>query len=458
MSLPRDLARLSLPIVIGQLAFASMSFIDTVLMGQLGIVVLAGGGLGAVAFQFFYVVGIGVLVATANHIAFAKGRLERGEGKEEAIHQALLSGVVITFLLSLVFGLVIWNIKPLLLVLGQEDAVVEVAEDYLRVLVWALFPALFFILLRSLVLGLGRPGIILPISVIAALSNYPVSYVLMTGQFGLPAMGVQGVALGTCLVSLGMALATVVMAYRQDVFRRFPFWSGWHRFSFSQLLDTLRLGSQIALSHAMEIGMFSAAALLIGLVSVEALAAHQVALQSTTLAFMIPLGFSQAVSVKVGEHFGAAQFDQVKAVVRLSLLSMTATATISGSVFMLFPEQLTEMFIDARLTSIESVMPIAVSILFIAALFQFVDAYQVVLMGVLRGFRLGSSPTIAATVSYWLVGFPVSYFLVQDYGASGVWTGMGIGLGTSALILGSLYLRFSARQMPVAGSQESLAR
>ncbi|TNC81647.1 MAG: hypothetical protein C9356_07230 [Oleiphilus sp.] len=458
MSLPNDLARLSLPIVIGQLAFASMSFIDTVLMGQLGVVVLAGGGLGAVAFQFFYVVGIGVLVATANHIAFAKGRVERGEGDESAIHQALLSGVVVTALLSLLFGVVIWNIKPLLLALGQEEAVVDVAESYLRVLVWALLPALFFILMRSLVLGMGRPGIILPISVIAALSNYPISYVLMTGQFGLPAMGVQGVALGTCLVSLGMALATIVMAYRQTLFRRFPFWSGWQLFSFSQLVETVRLGSQIALSHAMEIGMFSAAALLIGLVSVEALAAHQVALQSTTLAFMIPLGFSQAVSVKVGEYYGAAQYDQVRAVVRLSLMAMTLTAAVSGSVFLLLPEQLTEMFIDSRVANIDSVMPIAVSILFVAALFQFVDAYQVVLMGVLRGFRLGSSPTIAATVSYWLVGFPVAYFLVQEHGAAGVWTGMGIGLGTSALILASLYLRFSGTHMAARPSADPQLR
>ncbi len=452
MTLGRDLFRLSVPMVVGQLAFASMSFIDTVLMGQLGVEVLAGGGLAAVAFQFFYVVGTGVLVATANHIAFAKGQIDHADGQSSDIHRALLSGVVVVFLLTLLFGVIIWNITPLLLALGQEPAVVDIAERYLHVLVWALLPALFFILMRSLVLGVGRPQVILPISMISAALNYPISYALMTGQLGLPALGVEGVALGTCIVSVGMAVAIVLMSYRQTTFKPYPFWTGWHLFSFAQLAQTLRLGVPIALAYAMEIGMFSAAALLIGLVGIEALAAHQVALQCTTIAFMIPLGFSQAVSVKVGEFYGAGQFDNVKRTVKLSLMAVTATAVCSGSVFVLIPEPLTQLFLESEVSSTEHLLPIAVSLLFVAALFQMVDAYQVVLMGVLRGFRLGASPTVAATVSYWVIGFPISYWLHETHGAVGVWAGMGIGLACSALILATLYMRFSVTRLTVSAS------
>jgi MATE family multidrug resistance protein len=449
MTLGRDLFRLSLPMVIGQLAFASMSFIDTVLMGQLGVEVLAGGGLAAVAFQFFYVVGTGVLVATANLIAYAKGSIDRGAGELGDIHRALLSGVVVVFLLTFLFGVIIWNISPLLLALGQDPLIVAIAERYLHVLVWALFPALFFILMRSFVLGIGRPQVILPISIISAALNYPISYVLMTGQFGLPAMGVEGVALGTCIVSVGMALAIVVMSYRKPVFKQFPFWRGWHLFSLAQLIETLRLGVPIALAYAMEIGMFSAAAILIGLVGVEALAAHQVALQCTTIAFMVPLGFSQAVSVKVGEFFGAGKVDQVKRTVRMSMLTVTVTAISSGSAFLLIPETLTELFLNSDSSGVDQLLPIAVSLLFVAALFQMVDAYQVVLMGVLRGFRLGASPTIAATISYWLIGFPISYWLHESHGAVGVWVGMGLGLACSAMILATLYLHFSRTKLCV---------
>lgn len=443
MSSAKELIRLSLPMIVAQVAFASMSFIDTILMGQLGVLALAGGGLGATVFQFFYVVAVGVLVATANHIAFASGRIERGEGSEGSVHQALLSGVVATVLLTFLFALAIWFIKPLLLSFGQEVEVVDVAESYLQVVVWALLPALFFVLLRSLVLGIGDPSIILPISVGAALLNYPISWALMTGQLGLPALGIEGVALGTCLVSLGMAIAIILMAYRNPKFSRFPFWKGWHLFSWRQLAETFRLGIPIAISHAMEIGMFSAAALLVGLVSVEALAAHQIALQCTAMAFMIPLGFSQAVSVKVGTFWGAGQFDQVKQTVVLSLKGVTLTAAFTGSIFLFFPEALTSAFIDEDVVDLEVLVSLAVSILFVAALFQFVDAYQVVLMGVLRGFKLGASPTLVSTIAYWLIGFPLSYLLLAPYGAVGVWAGMGVGLACSAVLLAWLYWRFT---------------
>lgn len=442
MSLGRDLWRLSIPMIVGQLAFASMSFIDTVLMGQLGVEALAGGGLGSVAFQFFYVVSVGVLTATANHIAVAKGR-----GDDKEIHRALLSGVWIVAVLTLLFGLAIWFIRPVFLLLGQDEGVSLIAEQYLHTLVWALFPALLFILFRSLVLGVGNPGVVLPISVVAAALNYPISYTLMTGQFGLPAMGIEGVAWGTFTVSCGMAVAIIVSSYRQPRFKGYPFWSGWEDFSFKQFLDTWRLGIPIALAHAMEIGMFSAAALLIGLVGVDALAAHQVALQCTTLAFMIPLGLSQAISVKVGEFYGAGRYNDVRRTVRYGLLAATFAALVSGSLFIFAPEQLTHFFVEGERTSLEALIPVAVSLLFVAAMFQLVDGWQVVLMGVLRGFRLGASPTIAATVSYWAIGFPLSYILMKSYGAVGVWTGMGVGLATSALILAALYQRFTMKNL-----------
>lgn len=440
MSLNKDLLRLSLPMVIGQLAFASMSFIDTVLMGMLGIEALAGGGLGAVAFQFFYVVGIGVLAATANLIAFAKGQADL-----RLVHQGLLSGWIVVAILSVAFGLLIWNLKPIFLLLGQDLGAVTIAETYLRTLVWALPPALLFILYRSLVLGMGDPALILPISVIAAGLNYPISYSLMLGKFGLPVMGIEGVALGTIIVSVGMALALIGLSYRKASFRAFPFWSGWSNFSWEQFASTWRLGMPIAIAHAMEIGMFSAAALLVGTVGVDALAAHQVALQCTTISFMIPLGMSQAISVKVGEFYGAKNFEMVKKTVRKGLGAATVLALMTGSIFLAFPEQLTLFFVDDSRSELRSLLPVATSILFVAALFQLVDAYQVILMGVLRGFKLGLSPTLAASVSYWLIGFPLCYVLLQDYGAVGVWSGMGIGLGCSALILGALYLRFTTR-------------
>ncbi len=422
--------------VVGQLAMASMTFIDTLLMGQLGVAEIAGGGLGSVVYQFFFIVGIGVLVATANLIAFA-----RGEKNEVQIHRALLSGVVVVVLLFIVSAALIWHIKPALLWMGQDGIVVDMAETYLRVVVWSLLPAFCFILLRSLILGIGDPALILPISVIAAVLNYPVSWALMTGQFGLPEMGLQGIALGTCIISLGMFLSLAFLVYRKPLFKPYPFWSGWEHFSRQQLGETFKLGVPIAMAHAMEVGLFSAAAILIGWLGVQALAAHQVALQCSALTFMIPLGISQAVSVKVGELYGSRQRDDLLRAARAGLLLGSVSALCAATLFWVIPEWLVNLFIDpATANNYEAVLGIAVAILFVVALFQFVDAWQVILMGVLRGFKLGASPTAITIFTYWCVGFPVAYFLLEEYGAVGVWAGLGIGLGASAILLGLLFL------------------
>jgi len=165
-SVSRDLFDLSVPMVVGQLAFASMSFIDTLLLGHLGVEAIAGGGLGSVVYQFCYVVGIGVLIATANLIAFAKG-----EAKTEAIQEALLSGVVVVLLLFVSFGVLIWFSPGILLAMDQPEAVVAISERYLSVVVWALLPGFAFILIRSLILGIGNPALILPISVLATIQS-----------------------------------------------------------------------------------------------------------------------------------------------------------------------------------------------------------------------------------------------------------------------------------------------
>jgi MATE family multidrug resistance protein len=439
----RSLGKLALPLIIGQLCFASMGFIDTILMGKLGVLVLAGGGLGAVVFQFFNIVGIGVLVATANLIAFAKGK-----GRDDDIHSSVLSGAVLVVLLAVSFGILALYSGPVLRFLEQPAELLPIAQSYLNVVVWAFLPAFIFILLRSLALGLGNTSAVLPISILAAVANYPISYVLMTGKFGLPALGVQGVALGTVIVSWFMALGMMWMLYRDAQFAPFKFWKQWQQFSRKNLSDNLRLGIPIAIAHAVEVGMFSAAALLIGTLGAEALAAHQVVLQCATMSFMIPLGLGQAVSVRVGECYGARDFVKLKRVVKTGMLMATATASVAGCVFWVFPDVLVGLFLTTDSSeNYQRVLTLAGSMLIVGALFQLVDSWQVVLMGILRGFKLGTAPTVAATISYWVVGFPAAYFLMDVWQGVGVWSGLGIGLAFSALTLAGIFFRTMRKEL-----------
>jgi MATE family multidrug resistance protein len=309
-------------------------------------------------------------------------------------------------------------------------------------------PAFIFILLRSLALGLGNTSAVLPISILAAVANYPISYVLMTGKFGLPALGVQGVALGTVIVSWFMALGMMWMLYRDAQFAPFKFWKQWQQFSRKNLSDNLRLGIPIAIAHAVEVGMFSAAALLIGTLGAEALAAHQVVLQCATMSFMIPLGLGQAVSVRVGECYGARDFVKLKRVVKTGMLMATATASVAGCVFWVFPDVLVGLFLTTDSSeNYQRVLTLAGSMLIVGALFQLVDSWQVVLMGILRGFKLGTAPTVAATISYWVVGFPAAYFLMDVWQGVGVWSGLGIGLAFSALTLAGIFFRTMRKEL-----------
>jgi MATE family multidrug resistance protein len=435
----KDIFNLAGPLVVGQLSFALMGLIDTLLMGRLGVDVLAGGGLGAVVYQFFYIVGIGALVATANMIAFAKGQEDYKE-----VHRAVLSGALLVIILFVAFGVSLANMSPVLLYFGQVPDLVGYAQSYLDVVVWALLPAFGFILMRSLVVGLGSSKLILPISLLAAALNYPVSLVFMEGYLGFPKMGLEGVALGTFVISWAMFLGIVMLSYRKDLYKKFPFWKGWRSFEGRQFKETLKLGVPIALAHAMEVGMFTAAAVLIGWLGANALAAHHVALQATTLSFMIPLGISQAVSVKVGELYGQGNITKIPKALAAGAFLAALSAATAASLFIFAPESIVQLFVHKEQVSLEGYeqfFRLVASILVVAALFQFVDGWQVICMGALRGFKLGTSPTVVAVVSYWFVGIPLSFLLLDSKGALGVWIGMGVGLAVSGIVLSMLLYR-----------------
>jgi len=382
-------------------------------------------------------VGSAAVVETSNLVAFDKVQ----KNTLSFLH-SLLAVVVLVLLLLVTLAIGIWNASSILLALGQNEVTFLFSEQYLKVVVWSLLPTLGFVLMRSLVIGMGKPGDILPISLIATILNYPLSYILMKGEFGLPEMGIQGVALGTCIIACAMFFGLVYLSYSQQEFSNYKFWKGWGNFSGKRMNETWRLGFPIALAHAMEVGMFSAAALIVGLLGVNALAAHQIALQSTTLSFMIPLGISQAVSVKVGECFGQNNIHLSTSALKSGLFLASVSALFAGAFFLFAPEVLVDFFLPTDTmdsANYQELLVIATGILFVAALFQFVDAWQVILMGALRGFKLGQSPTMVAIFSYWGVGIPCSYFASKVWGAPGVWMGMGLGLGLCAILLGLLF-------------------
>jgi len=432
----RKISRLAIPLIVAQLAQASMGFVDTILMGMLGVEVLAGGGLGAAIFQFFIIVCTGVLMASSNIIAFAIGRKDN-----EEVHQALLSSMAIAVVLALLFGFVLWNIGGVLSALGQADASIAITEVYLRSVVWAMLPALAFMALRNLVLGFGHTGSLLRIALIGAACNFPVSYVLMFGLFGFPEFGLKGIGYGTTFVSLMMFVIFSWDVYRSSQFKVYPFWRGWRSFNFGTLGSVLRLGVPISIAYAMEAGLFTAAALLAGMLGAVQLAAHQIALQCITLSFMIPVGLSQAVSIIVGQSYGANCLQDVEGYTRTGVAMGVVGSLSAAFVFWFFPESIVALFTQSKdVSDLEVVQQAGIKLLWVAAIFQLVDGVQVITMGALRGLKLAASPTVITVIGYWGVGFPCAYWLMSVWGLQGIWGGLGIGLAVTSLMLVTLFV------------------
>ncbi len=423
-----------------------MSFIDTLLMGVMGVDALAGGGLGAALFQLCMIVSIGMLTAVSNIVAFA-----RGKGDQEEIREVLHSGLLLVVLMSLFFGILLWNASPILLAVGQKSEIVAITEIYLHSVVWSMLPGLGFMLLRGFVLGLGSTRSVLQITVIAAALNYPVSYVLMKGFAGWQGFGVAGIGYGTTLVSVLMLLAFIRDVIKEPKFQMYLLTLSFKFLNRPQLVYTLRLGAPIAISLAMEVGLFSTAAILAGLLGAVPLAAHQIALQCISLAFMIPLGISEATSIHVGQLTGAGHGEQVMKVASISLVISSICSLVTASLFWWLPGFIVHLFMFAN-TEPEmqrlALEDLGVKLLLVAALFQWVDGVQVVLMGVLRGLKQTLAPTIVSFVGYWCIGFPAAWLMMPSWGVVGIWGGLGVGLTAAAILLTWVLMQTSKKYSP----------
>ncbi len=432
-----EVLKISGPLSAAQLAQSAMLFCDSVLFGLLGVAELAGAGLGAGIYHFFMIVVTGLLAAIPNEVAIHVGR-----GAKDDIARVVKAGLFTALCVAIMLAGIILLLPWLLIHLGQSEETVKFAWQYLSMAILIGFPAFTFLVLRGLATGMGRTTSIMRISVLAVFINVPVSYVLMTGWGPIPAMGVTGTALGTALVEVLMCVALIydLMHYPEvrevlhDLRKVAVKWLDFRPF--------FSLGVPIALAWTMEAGLFTAATLLAGTISVEALAAHQIALQVASMSFAVYIGFAQGAAIRTGQSFGANDIAEVRRYTWTGLSIGLCFCLIAATVFIVFPESIVSLFtLGAKGTLNIEVQQLGISILFVAAFFQLVDGGQVIMMTALRALRMGMPPTIVTIFGYWGVGFPVAWLLMKPYGIIGVWVGLGIGLGFAAVCLTTMFIR-----------------
>lgn len=425
---------LAVPLVLTQIAGIALTTTDIILLGRIGSEAVAAGALAVSLYHALMLAGVGTMSAVMPMVARERGRMRHSVRDLRRTFRQILYGSVA---LVIPFWIVLWNGEAILHLLGQDPALSRDAARLLRVLMWALLPFFIFIGLRSFVTAMERPMWTLVIGIAAIPVNAGLGYALIFGHLGLPALGLVGVGWATGLTSTFMAVAFAVVIATDRQLRRYRFFGHVWRPDWPRFATFLRLGIPIGLMVAFETTVFSAAAFLVGLIDTASLAAHSITLQIAGLAFMVPLGLSQAVTVRVGLAFGAR--DRV-ALARagwtglgLTVAAMATTATIMT----LWPATLVGIFLDAADPANAVAIRIAVTLLGVAAIFQLADGVQTVGAGMLRGRHDTKVPMIIAGLGYWGVGLTASATLAfpLKLGAVGVWYGLAAGLGSVAVML-----------------------
>ena len=436
----RSTLALAWPLILANVTQQAIVATDVLLMSWLGPTELAAS---ALALNFTYTLNMllmGLLIASSPMMATALGK--RSNSVRD-VRRTFRAGLWLLVFTLPIYWLILWNIGAIMLALGQNPRLAGEGQSFLRAYMWCTGPWLLFTLMRNFISALERPRAVFVLSAAGIGLNAVVSWALIFGHFGLPALGIVGGGLGSTITwsLLCGAMALFVVADRR--FRRFHLFGRWWRFDPERTAAMARLGWPIGLTMALEMGVFALAAYFMGWIGATAVAAHAIALQLAALTFMVPLGLGQAATVRVGLALGRR--DEV-GVTRAGWTAWVIGVGFMGTMAVLmwiFPRQLVTLFLpDVPANAL--VIGLAVSFLRVAAAFQLADGAQVIGAGMLRGLHDTRWPLVFALVGYWVVGLGIGAWLAfgEDWKGVGIWVGLASGLAAvAALMLARWMLR-----------------
>lgn len=428
----RAILRLAGPLIASQLAHMLMVLTDTLMMAKISPEALAGGGLGAASYSFVSIFCIGVIAAVGTLVS-----IRHGAGDIVGAARLTQAGIWLACLMAVVAGLLLWNLKPVLLLFGQTESNVTMAGQFLTILPFALPGYLTFMALRGFTSAIGRAAPVMVISVIGTVANFVLNYALITGMFGLPKMGLVGIGLVTAIVASCMALGLAWHIHRHPAYAAYPLRKGLSRLNGQYLRELWRLGLPIGGTYAVEVGLFAFAALCMGTMGSTQLGAHQIALQIVSVAFMVPAGMSYAITMRIGQHYGAGQLLDARLAGRVGIGFGALLMLGFAMVFWLLPNQLVGLFLDHDDPAFAQVIALAVSLLAVAAWFELFDGVQTIAMGCIRGLKDAKTTFLVGLGCYWLIGAPAAWWMAFHlaWGPTGVWWGLALGLACAAVSL-----------------------
>ncbi len=432
--------KLAYPVIIGMVGHTITGLVDNVMVGKLGITELAAVSLGNSILFIAISIGIGFSTAITPIVAEADAAEDTGR-----IRSAFFHGMILCVILGLLlFASVVFS-KPLLIYLHQPKAVLDLALPYIDLVAFSLVPMIIYQGYKQFADGLSMTKQSMYAIILANVMNIILNYLFIYGFWIIPAMGVQGAALGTVISRILMVVFMHLFMVKNEKLN--PYFSRFKLVEFSKSIfrKILNIGFPSAMQMLFEISIFTAAIWLSGIIGENSQAANQIALTMATFTFMFAMGLSVTAMIRVSNQKGLKNYKHLLVVARSIFLLAIIIEIIFALLFVVLHSLLPQAFLDmsdvTRAISNQEVIAIAAKLLLVAAVFQIFDGIQVVALGALRGLQDVKVPMYITFVAYWIIGFPLCYYLGlhTKLGAVGIWIGLLAGLAAAALFL---YIRF----------------
>jgi MATE family multidrug resistance protein len=439
----RTLFALALPMMIGQLANTAMGFVDTLMAGRVSSHDLAAVALGNSIWVPMFLLMTGIILATTPNVA-----QRFGGGQHEQIGPIVRQAAWMGFGIGLLAALLMWNAEPVLHLMNVEEGLIGPTMAYLRAVACG-FPAMaLYQVLRCYSDGLGHTRPSMMVGILALMLNIPLNYIFIYGKLGLPAMGGVGCGWATASVMGFMLLAMLFWVRRASYYRPSQLFTRFDWPQWSVLKHLLSVGVPIGVAVFAEASIFSVIALLIGALGATVVAGHQIALNFTSLIFMIPLSLGMAVTIRIGQALGRNAPRDARFAAGVGIVSSLVYACFSAGSMLLFSEQIARIY-----TPDPAVIAVAASLFIYAALFQFSDVVQVTAAGALRGYQDTRVTMVCTLLAYWGIGLPLGYTLGltdrlgDPSGPAGLWQGLIAGLSCAAVLLSIRLVRSARREI-----------
>lgn len=423
---------IAFPVMLGQLGHVLVGLADNLMVGQLGAAPLAAVSLGNSLVFIALSVGIGFSFAITPLIAEADGAGDLEKGRSYFHHGVIMCGIngVLLFVLLLLA-------KPILYHLDQPPEVVALAIPYLDIVALSMIPLMLFQAYKQFADGMSQTKYSMYAAILANLVNVLFNYLLIYGIWIFPRLELQGAAIGTLISRFFMLWFVWEILRRKKKFSQYFIWSRKELLKLEVFKRLFSLGFPTSLQMLFEVAIFTATVFLAGTLGTNPQAANQIALNLASMTFMVAVGLSVTATIRVGNQKGKENFYDLRRIAFSTFLLVFIIEAVFAIGFILLKDWLPTWYIDNF-----EVVTLAAQLLVVAALFQLSDGLQVVILGALRGLQDVKFPTLICFIAYWIIGFPISFFLGKEdnFGSMGIWLGLLAGLTASALML---YLRFN---------------